>query len=396
MNSGILKFTADYLHDGRGFIPGMALLTDQEGRLLDIIAREDAGEDIQVLEGLLCPGFVNVHCHLELSHMRGLIPEHTGLVNFLIAVMKERNRADRAEILAAAEAAEDAMRETGIVAVGDISNGTDSLPVKQRGRLVYHTFVEATGFSEHGAPVAMERAMQTHRQFRQQGLVSSIVPHAPYSVSKALFRFLDDYGKDSLYSIHNQESAEEDLLFRGEDNDFFRLYRTLGLDYADFRPTGTSSLRAWLPLFSHRQPVIAVHNTFSTVEDVRFVHRQDHPFYWCLCPGANLYIGNRMPPVDLLMSQGVRIVLGTDSFCSNHALSILEELKVLHRLSPSLSLETSLSWATSHGAEALQMTDRFGRFTRGLQPGIVRLHPLTETSGAAPMIDARTRASRIK
>lgn len=65
------------------------------------------------------------------------------------------------------------------------------------------------------------------------------------------------------------------------------------------------------------------------------------------------------------------MVLGTDSLASNHQLSILEEMKALHKHFPSLSTATVLQWATINGAKALQMETDLGSFEKGKKPGIV-------------------------
>ncbi len=105
------------------------LLTTEEGIIIDILPPSDAGEEVQKLEGILCPGFVNAHCHLELSHLKGHIPPHTGMVDFLLQVMQLR-RFRMEEKLKSMDAALAEMKANGVVAVGDISNGTDSIGPK--------------------------------------------------------------------------------------------------------------------------------------------------------------------------------------------------------------------------------------------------------------------------
>jgi cytosine/adenosine deaminase-related metal-dependent hydrolase len=396
MNSGILKFTADYLHDGTALLRDHVLITDAGGKVVEIVPTGDAGGDVQSFDGLLCPGFINAHCHLELSHLWKKIPEHTGLVNFLIAVMRERDATAPEEILQAARKAQQAMEENGIVAVGDVSNKTDSLPVKQQGNLFYHTFVEAIGFSDTGAGKRMVQALKVREDFRHQGLAASIVPHAPYSVSASLFRLINQQGAEAIISIHNQETTAEDELYLGDTSDFYRLYENLHLPYDSFRSTGKSSLQSWLPYFDQGQSLILVHNTFTGEEDLLFAVKSNHPLYWCLCPKANDYIENRMPPVEQLLRHHVKIVLGTDSLASNHQLSILEEMKTLQRHFHRLSLETMLRWATLNGAEALGCSATFGSFENGKRPGIVNLCPLSKASRRSIALVAGTRAHRIK
>src|SRR6478735_2556561 len=129
------KFRADKLFDGYRLLEeDKVLITDEEGSIMDMVALPDAGDDIQELRGILSPGFVNCHCHLELSHMKGLIPEKTGLVKFVFKVVNERHFGED-EILDAIANAEDEMFSNGIVAVGDICNTTITLSQKLKGRL---------------------------------------------------------------------------------------------------------------------------------------------------------------------------------------------------------------------------------------------------------------------
>src|SRR5690348_16599701 len=102
-----LKFIADHLFTGTEMLDSNAvLITDKKGEVKNIVSKENAGEDVQYFKGILSPGFVNCHCHLELSHMKGLIPEKTGLVDFVFKVVTERHF-DEEEILDAIAKAED-------------------------------------------------------------------------------------------------------------------------------------------------------------------------------------------------------------------------------------------------------------------------------------------------
>lgn len=395
MNSGNLQFGADYLFDGERLWRDRVLVTDRGGTVLEILPKEEEGDGVRRVEGILCPGFVNAHCHLELSHMRGIIPEGTGLVHFLLAVMAQRNRPSE-EIQEAARAAEEEMRGEGIAAVGDISNTADTLALKAAGRLYYLSFVETLGLKPADAAARMDRAAALAAQFRGRGLEAAVVPHAPYSVSPPLLTLVNAAtGPEDILSIHNQESVEENRLFEGAESGFYRLFDALGMPASAFSPTGVSSLRSWLPAFTGSQPLILVHNTYTDREDVRFAAGSTHTVFWCLCPGANRYIETRMPPVEMLMEEGARIVLGTDSLASNHRLSILEEIRLLAAHFPAISLETLLGWATSAGAEALGIAGRFGRFRPGTSPGLVQLFPL-DIAGGSPRITRATRAVRLR
>lgn len=353
-----------------------------------MVAEKDAGDDVEKLNGVLSPGFINCHCHLELSHMKGHIPRHTGLVDFVLKVINERNLAYRQagfeeqEVLSAIEHAENEMLQNGIVAVGDICNNTFTIPQKIKGNLHYHNFIEASGFPPAVAELRFKRAVDLYNAYSTSLPANSIVPHAPYSVSPEMFKMIDEFGGSKLLTIHNQEVAAENDLFEKGNGDFLRLYETMGIDISFFEPSGKSSLQTFFPYFKKAQSLILVHNVCSEEADLAFLKRQTYPersrktnskpqTVFCLCPNANLYISNLLPEVNRLVEQGMLIVLGTDSLASNDQLSILEEMKTLQKNFSSLPLAEMLKWATINGARALQMNETLGSFEKGKQPGVV-------------------------
>ena len=379
------KFKGDYLFLGDRLAESdSVLITTDDGTVQDVVPAAAAGEDVVYMPGMLCPGFVNCHCHLELSHLRGVIPEGTGLVDFLGAVIRRRGAGGPMEgvatgIAAAIAAAEQEMLDGGIVAVGDICNTADTLEQKLAGRLYYHNFIETIGFVSQGAAARFEQSKAVYDQF---GGRRSIVPHAPYSVSAELFRLIAGFPESRLLTIHNQETdAENDFLLSGE-GDFLRLYSMLGVDVSFFHGTGKRSLESCLSYFNAGQTMILVHNVVTAAEDLDRMAGGPE-LYFCLCPNANLYISGRLPDVELLVARGCRMVVGTDSLASNHRLSLLDELKTLQRAFPRLGTVELLGWATLNGARALQMQELLGSFSPGKRPGVVLLAGLEEQRLAA-------------
>jgi cytosine/adenosine deaminase-related metal-dependent hydrolase len=368
------KFSADHIFTGHELLQEHVLITDVKGVVIDIINEKEAGDDVEELCGLLSPGFINCHCHLELSHMRGYIPRHTGLVNFVLKVVNERHFEEE-EILSSIEEAEDEMWQNGIVAVGDICNNPLTIPQKIKKKLPYHNFIEASGFPPSVAESRFRRAVGFYDSYVAALPANSIVPHAPYSVSPEMFRIIDEFPGNDILTIHNQEIAAENEFFEKGDGDLLRMYAEMGIDTFFFKPSGKSSLQTFLPYFKKVQSLILVHNVFTSEKDMEFTRQpavSDHlSIYFCLCPNANLYISNALPDVKMLQEQGADIVLGTDSLASNDGLSILEEMKTLQKNFPGLELDVLLKWATINGAEALQMNRTLGSFEKGKQPGLV-------------------------
>ncbi|HEU4553071.1 MAG TPA: amidohydrolase family protein [Chitinophaga sp.] len=368
-----IKLRGTDIFDGRQLAgKSKVLILNQDGTVLDILDAADAGDGVQHIEGILCPGLVNTHCHLELSHMRGIIPEKTGLPAFLTAVMTQRGllNTDPATAMAAAE---NIMREEGIVAVGDICNTAATLPLKQQGCLYYQSFVECMGFVPAAAAQRLAQSREVYQQFRAlNGPLhhSSIVPHAPYSVSNALFELLAGLPENTLLTIHNQECAAEDELYQHKTGAFLEFYQRFGMDISGFTPAQTSSLQACLPYLAG-SPLLLVHNTFSSEADIQAALQRALPVYFCLCPLANLYIEDRLPNIPLLRRLGATLTLGTDSLASNHQLSIWAEIQAIRTRFPEIPLAEILQWATLNGAKALGIEGQYGSFEKGKRPGVV-------------------------
>lgn len=377
---GYRKFKADKIFTGREMIENAVLVTDQNGTVESIVAMADAGADIEIFSGMVCPGFINCHCHLELSHMKGLIPEKTGMTDFVLAVVQQRHFPEE-EILKAIAAAEEEMLQNGIVAVGDICNNSITLEQKKKQRLYYHNFIEVSGFVPAIAEQRFSRAIDLYNVFAQTSSLpaysNSLVPHAPYSVSKALFQKIVHFPASPLISMHNQESPAEEELFLDKKGDFLRMYSGMNIDASFFEPTGLNSLQSVFPFFLRHQRILLVHNVTTTAADVEYLKKRDAAICFCVCLNANEYIGNGIPSVPLLQQSGFPIVLGTDSLASNRQLSMVEEIKSIQKNFPGIPLAQILTWATINGAEALQCQEWAGSFEKGKKPGILLLEEAT-------------------
>ncbi len=383
------KFTADYLFTGHGLLgSNFVLISTAEGIIINIVPKEDAGDDIEVLKGLLCPGFINAHCHLELSHLKDVIPAGTGLVQFVQQVISKRTPLDEARLLAM-QAAETEMYNSGIVAVGDICNTADTISIKQKRKLHWHNFIEVSGFVDAAAMQRLEAAKTIAAVFAEEQQKFSLSPHAPYSVSKILFEQLNFETSNQLITIHNQECAAEDELYQNKTGDFLSLYKNFGIDISSFKPTGKTSLQSWLPYFANNQSVISVHNTFCSQADLAFASQHPH-LYFCLCINANKYIEQNIPPIDLLRNNNRTIIIGTDSYASNWQLNILEEIKSIQQATAfNIPLQEILQWATINGAKALQVDDTLGSFEKGKKPGVVLLQNLVGLNTTAASFASR-------
>ena len=372
------KISAHLILDGKGKCYSKGILTlDNDGIILNI---EDTGgvlhetAEVEFYSGAIVPSFINAHCHLELSHMQNCFQEGKGFVPFLKQIVTER-AAEPDSIIGAAEKADILMYKNGIVAVGDIANGTSVFGVKRSSKINYYTFVEALGFSPVRAEKAFEWAKNCLETAKDLDLKGSIVPHAPYSVSTPLFNAIarEAHTEGAILSIHSQESLEEDELFtNGEGGLSIHLRDTLGIDTSSFVPTGESALHSILKFLPSQNNLLLVHNLHTKPSDLTFIDqvRTLSKTWFVICPGSNLFIQKQLPDVMLFRNNNLQICLGTDSLASNHQLSILQEMIILQCAFPEVTMDELTTWATYNGAMALKMNSWAGSIEIGKKPGI--------------------------
>ena len=147
--------------------------------------------NLEFYNGVIVPGFVNSHCHLELSDLKDKISKKQGLPKFLEEVISSKRALNLAntEII---ELYDSLMKQEGIVAVGDICNTSVTIPVKVKSKIYYHTFIEAIGLQER-AEKTFFKNQSLAQEFKSKNLATSIVPHAPYSVSTELLELIKVY-----------------------------------------------------------------------------------------------------------------------------------------------------------------------------------------------------------
>lgn len=351
------------------------VIIDDNGKVLKIDEQRNYNiSDLEVHKGVIVPGFINSHCHLELSHMKGKVSTGKGLIPFITDVVTNR-AASEYQISEAIARAEAEMINNGIVAVGDISNVSDTFQQKSKGNLRYYTFVEFFDFLQEGntaADYAKFKAVYDSLELAE-GSKKSLVPHAPYSVSKALFELLNDGNGDAplTVSIHNQELKAENDLFLTKTGQFIDFYNSFGIKLDTFEPTGKTAIHYALEHMNPNHKTLFVHNTKSTTEDIQAAQTWGgENVYWATCPNANLYIENSLPDYRHFIDNNAKLTIGTDSLTSNWQLCILEEMRTISKFQSYIPFDMLLRWATINGAEALGFEDTLGSIEVGKTPGL--------------------------
>ncbi len=364
-------YQADLVFIGnQDYIPNGIVEVNAEG-IISHIGNSASSEQIEIekKQGFICPGFINTHCHLELSHLKGKVSEGTELHGF-VQELQQFRAANELDIENAIKSADAEMTKNGIVAVGDISNGTSSFDCKQNSTILYHSFIELFGFDSSQSKEIYTRGIALRQEAEELNLCASVVPHSPYSVSNDLMKQIGETKNNSSISIHNQETKGENEMFQNATGSMINMLNRFGLDLSDFNALGKNSIYNYLPFLNPDVNTLLVHNTYTTEADMEWASSQNKNIFWCFCPNANLYIEKTLPNLPSFLSKGLKCTLGTDSIASNWQLSIWAEIESIQKHFPNIKIEELIEMACQNGAEFLGINDKFGRIEIGKKPGI--------------------------
>jgi cytosine/adenosine deaminase-related metal-dependent hydrolase len=365
------KISADYIFTGNAApIKNGVVILHEDGSIIAIVNPNEnpiSLDDVQKFNGIICPGFINAHCHLELSYLKNQISKKTTLPGFVKELVQKRFNFSEEEMQQAAVDAEQEMFQNGIVAVGDIANGNSTFELKAKQKLHYHTFLEIFEIDEQKAEATFNKANKLKASYFNPEQIS-IVPHAPYSVSKKLMALIARQN-NLIASIHSQETPSENDFFTNKSGVLYEQMAAFNPKVATWEKIAQGALHHFIPFFKNAKALLLVHNTFANEKDIDFVTHQPIAAYWCCCPKANLFIENTLPDFTLFNNKNLEVVIGTDSLASNDKLCILDELKTISNHAE-IPLETILKWGTFNGAKALNILHQYGSLEKGKKPGI--------------------------
>lgn len=323
----------------------------------------------------LMPALVNAHTHLELSHLHKRVPAGESFVDWVRAMLALRMAgpdpmAD--SVVAAAARALDEAVASGTGLFGDVSNSLVTPALLERRADAAVVFHELLGFRSADAE-ARVTAGRSRRASAGSGHVRvSVAPHAPYSVSPALFQAIGrelDATPGSITTLHLAESPEEVELLQRGTGPWLPLMEELGAWDPEWVPPGTSPIQYAASLGYLDRRVLAVHGVQCTSQDVETLAASAATLV--TCPRSNRFLGVGDPPLRAFYDAGVRVAIGTDSLASTPTLSMFDEMAAVRSVAPAVPARRILESATRIGAEALGYGDWHGRIDVGTAPGLI-------------------------
>jgi cytosine/adenosine deaminase-related metal-dependent hydrolase len=332
----------------------------EDGRIAWVGREGDPGEPEAPVrdlgDGVLLPGLVNAHCHLELSHLAGQIAFGEGFVPWVEGVVESRGRLAEGAVRAATAAAIRFLEEHGTVAVGEVSNTLVPLELLAASRLSAVVFLELLAWDPAKAEATLAWADERSRAAApvlRPGLEVRLAAHAPHSVSPALLRALVERGGPA--AIHLAESPDEAAFLASGGGDWPAFLERRGLGHVAFTAPGLSPVRYAESLGALHPRLVAAHGVQVDAADREALAR--HGVSVVLCPRSNRNLGVGTADVPTLATAGVRLALGTDSLASVETLDVLDDAVLLHRQFPQLDPAAIVRMATLGGAEALGLPD---------------------------------------
>ena len=361
------------------------------------VLRTGICEDGEVVEDVtVVPGFVNAHCHLELSHLHGKFRKGTGMAGFIDQINALRDWATDDVKTELVRKWMDKLWKDGVSAVADISNDASSFPVKQVSPVYTRTFLEVFGTEPEDCQSVMESVMKLKQVADEYGIDAAPVPHSCYTMSPQLLTASAAAGLESGYlSYHSQESQEEEDLLLTGTGAMAENRKRAGMSTPPV--TGESSLKYFIDRLADAKPaphdehMLLVHNVTLKQDDIDAARKNMNNVFWAICPLSNIFIHNALPPVRLMRENKLDICLGTDSLSSNDDLDMMAELVCLHENFPEVPMAELFTWASLNGARFLGKDNVLGSIALGKKPGLVIVRGLDENG----CINGSSRSERL-
>lgn len=336
-------------------------------RIVWVGARANAprgGDDTDLGDAVLLPGLVNAHVHLDLAAFAGAIATRE-FFPWLRSLV--RLKADVADAPLLADAARWCVADQLAHGVTTMAHtGPDALALDALDELGARgtVYLEAFDPNPAGALPALEelRARVDRARARASARVRvGVSPHAPYSVSDALYGAIAGYAlQESLpVAVHIAESADEYALVSSGNGEFADFVRARGIEVGTRARSPVALLERTgvldtAPLCIHAVRIDAEDIAAMAAAGATVAH----------CPGANAWFAYGTSPVADLVRAGVPVGLGTDSAASNTAVRILREAKLA--AIPATAAER-IALATQGGARALGLADAVGTLRPGMR-----------------------------
>ncbi len=301
--------------------------------------------------GVIFPGLVNGHTHLELSALKEHVCTESGFQNWVRELIQQRDEMPITSLCNGAKTGIRELLESGCFAVGEVSTLGITQEIFVDSELSGVWFREFLGdASNENMPV----------EIRHNHKMISVAGHAPHSTSPFLLKRLKNAASRQKlpFTLHLAESEEEDLFLRTGRGEWAEFLRERGIDFSAWGLPVQSPVQYMEDIGILDENTIVVHLVFSDKADFEILLK--HHACACLCVRSNYRLHQKLPDLQGMLDAGLKPCLGTDSLASVETLSMLDEMAFVSKKFPSISPAEILAMATVNGSKCLGISDGFG------------------------------------
>jgi cytosine/adenosine deaminase-related metal-dependent hydrolase len=331
----------------------------------------------QLQQCVLMPGLINLHTHLELPALSGVVLGRS-FPDWILDIIRAKKKLIHRDYVRAVSVNVNELIHTGTTAVGEISsNGTSLLHLKRSGlrAVVFHEVIQmgaktSSQFKVQRLPANAPLGRKTSRS--SELIVNGLSPHTPYTVSEAFLIQIRNMAmqRKIKLAMHIAESKDEILLLQRKNSGLEKLYRFANWDLA-WAPTGRSSFEYLNTIGFLSADLLAVHAVQVTDDDIELIRKSGTSV--AHCPRSNKELGVGRMPLKKFLESGIDVGLGTDSLASVPTLNMWDEMRYAYQIHrrDGISAKDIFTLATVGGAKALGLGKEIGTLERGKRADMI-------------------------
>lgn len=356
-----MQLTVPWLFDGFQWIPNISI-----GWMNSTIAEIQQVEAARVpcKNQIAIPGLINLHCHLELSLLRGKLPKRVDFPDWVASLQSNTRSWSQDQFYASvAEGIEESVRH-GTTTIFDVGNSGAAELFRNTDRIRVLPHLELIGLEPSAGLARLRHTMQKNPE-------AEICAHAPYSCSPELIRNVIEICKQRQkpFTMHFAESQIESELYLSAKGKFRNWVDSFYPQHV-FQEGRESCWSLFEELNIPSQSILA-HGNLLTSDDIGKIAQSQCTIVHC--PQSARWFGHPRLDVESCMQRGLSVALGTDSLASAESLSLWEQMRLMWDSYPQLSCETLLSMATGIPGRALAMFADIGAIKVGASMDLLLL-----------------------
>ena len=273
--------------------------------------------------GVLLPGLVNAHAHLEYTDAASLAqpgPFHLwvrALIGMTSQWAEERwGRSAHRGVLSSLRA--------GTTTLFDVVPRGPAVPAAARAGLTGDSFVEVVMVDDHHADSVLQQVVQA-LALPAEGRRVGIAPHAPYTLGTQVLRRLAALARRSAapLHVHLAETQSEVAAVRDGAGPFADRARELGMAFEWLDGTGLSPVRYADAAGALYPGASVAHGVWVDMLEARLLAERGVTVV--CCPRSNTLLQAGDAPLERYAQAGTALALGTDSAASAPDLDVLAE-----------------------------------------------------------------------